>query len=54
MDVSEAKRVRKDFMGGVRGGVNGTPTLFLNGVRYDADLEYETLTDAIDEALSAA
>jgi len=29
------KRVRDDFRGGVRSGVNGTPTFFINGARYD-------------------
>ena len=32
-----AKRVRQDFMSGVRSGVNGTPTFFVNGERYDGD-----------------
>jgi protein-disulfide isomerase len=32
-----AKRVRADFRSGVRSGVNGTPTFFLNGLRYDGD-----------------
>lgn len=31
------ERVRADFMGGVRSGVNGTPTFFINGVRFDGD-----------------
>jgi Protein-disulfide isomerase len=31
------EKVRADFMGGVRSGVNGTPTFFINGVRYDGD-----------------
>jgi protein-disulfide isomerase len=32
-------RVRRDFMGGIRSGVNGTPTFFINGERYDGHLE---------------
>ena len=32
-----AARVREDFMSGVRGGINGTPTFFMNGIRYDDD-----------------
>ncbi|MBV9775370.1 MAG: DsbA family protein [Gemmatimonadetes bacterium] len=29
--------VREDFLSGVRSGVNGTPTFFINGERYDGD-----------------
>jgi protein-disulfide isomerase len=32
-----AARVRSDFKSGVRSGVNGTPTFFINGTRFDGD-----------------
>jgi protein-disulfide isomerase len=32
-----AQRVRDDFRGGIRSGVNGTPTFFINGVRFDGN-----------------
>ena len=38
-----AGRVREDFISGVRSGVNGTPTFFVNGVRYNDSWDYETL-----------
>jgi protein-disulfide isomerase len=31
------EKVRADFMTGVRSGVNGTPTFFVNGVRFEGD-----------------
>jgi protein-disulfide isomerase len=34
-DGTYAKRVRDDFRSGVRSGVNGTPTFFINGSRYE-------------------
>ena len=44
-------RVRADFTGGVRSGVNGTPTFFINGQRHDAAYDFESLVEAIDQAL---
>jgi protein-disulfide isomerase len=32
-----AEKVRRDFRGGVRSGVNGTPTFFINGTRFDGN-----------------
>ena len=44
-------RVRADFASGVRSGVNGTPTFFINGVRHDGSFDYETLVLAIQEKI---
>jgi len=44
-------KIRADFSGGVRSGVNGTPTFFINGVRHDGPWEYEDLLAAIDARL---
>jgi len=42
------RRVHGDFTGGVRSGVNGTPTFFLNGERYDGIKDYQSLAAAIE------
>ena len=42
-----AERIREDFLSGVRSGVNGTPTFFINGLRHDGSFDLETLLDAI-------
>jgi protein-disulfide isomerase len=34
-DAKYTKRVREDFRSGVKSGVNGTPTFFINGSRYE-------------------
>ena len=48
---THARRVRDDFRGGVRSGVNGTPTFFVNGHRYDGTWSDEgTFLDALREA----
>jgi protein-disulfide isomerase len=47
---AHAARVREDFMSGVRSGVNGTPTFYINGLRHDDSYELETLLDALEAA----
>jgi protein-disulfide isomerase len=46
-DGIHTPRVREDFMSGVRSGVNGTPTFFINGRRHDGPWDLESLTLAI-------
>ncbi|HTS18815.1 MAG TPA: DsbA family protein [Verrucomicrobiae bacterium] len=45
-----AARVREDFLSGVRSGVNGTPTFFINGVRHDDSFDLETLLNAMEQS----
>jgi protein-disulfide isomerase len=40
-------KVRADFVGGVRSGVNGTPTFFVNGRRHEGSYAFDDLADAV-------
>jgi protein-disulfide isomerase len=59
---THSSRVREDFRGVVRGGVRGTPTFYLDDVRYDGVIGVRQLTatvreshpDLVDEGLDAA
>ena len=44
-------KIQEDFSGGIRSGVNGTPTFFINGLRHDGSYEYEDLLAALQEQL---
>ncbi|MCX4388769.1 DsbA family protein [Micromonospora peucetia] len=43
-------RVRRNFVGGIRSGVDATPTLFVNGTRHDGDYDLADLLAAVDAA----
>jgi len=43
-------RIQKDFIGGARSGVNGTPSLFINGTRYDGKRDVRSLRIALAQA----
>ncbi|MGB7103279.1 MAG: DsbA family protein [Acidimicrobiales bacterium] len=45
------KRVEEDFEGAIRSGANGTPTFFVNGVRYDGSWQYEPFAEYLKEVL---
>jgi len=47
-----AARIHEDFMSGVRSGVNGTPTFYVNGVRHDDSYDADTLVEALERAES--
>jgi protein-disulfide isomerase len=46
-DHAESRRVRDDVRGGLESGVEGTPTFFINGVRYDGSYDLNSLRAAI-------
>ncbi|MDB5290625.1 MAG: bdbD [Phycisphaerales bacterium] len=47
-----APRVREDFLSGIRSGVNGTPTFFINGRRHDGPWDFDSLMAAIEPELA--
>jgi len=47
-------RVTEDLDSGLRSGVNGTPTFYINGVRYEDDFEEAELAEAIAAAAQVA
>ena len=42
-----AGRLREDFVSGIRSGVNGTPTFFVNGNRHNGNWDLESLLEAV-------
>jgi protein-disulfide isomerase len=49
-----APKVQSDFLGGVRSGVNGTPTFFINGRRHEGSFAFDDLASAIMAHLQTA
>jgi protein-disulfide isomerase len=47
---SFAARVKEDIESGIRSGVKGTPTFFINGIRHDGRCDLESLTASILKA----
>jgi protein-disulfide isomerase len=45
------ERIREDRQGGIRSGVNGTPTFFINGARFDGLPDYGSLLAALESEL---
>lgn len=46
-------RVNADFESAIRSGANGTPTFFVNGVRYDGSWMFEPFSDYLSELLDS-
>jgi protein-disulfide isomerase len=46
-----AARIREDFLSGIRSSVNGTPTFYINGIRYNNSWDLETLSESLRYAI---
>jgi len=46
-----AGRIREDFLSGIHSGVNGTPTFYINGIRYNDSWDLETLLEGLRSAI---
>jgi len=51
-DGEIVKRIKEDRMSGIKSGVNGTPTFFINGVRYDGMTDYESMRTAMERMIA--
>ncbi len=46
------ERIREDRQSGIRSGVNGTPTFFINGARFDGSADYGSLLAVLESELA--
>ena len=44
------RKVISDFESGVKSGVDGSPTFFINGARYDGFDDFDSLHSALENA----
>jgi formate-nitrite transporter family protein len=44
------KRIEEDYASGLESGVDGTPSFFINGTRYEGEDEYDSLRAALLDA----
>jgi 2-hydroxychromene-2-carboxylate isomerase len=48
------QRIEKDFMSGVRSGVNGTPSFFVNGVEYEGAIDADAFRQMLATGAEAS
>jgi hypothetical protein len=51
--VTPDHKIKSDFLAGVRSGVNGTPSFFVNGHQHEGSDAFEDLVAAIEQHLHA-
>ncbi len=50
-DESLVKKIEADFESGIKSGVNGTPSFFINGYKYEGSYDFESLLQGIQEGV---
>ncbi len=48
---SKKDKVQSDFMSGVESGVNGTPSFYINGAKYNGSWDYATFSNVLKSML---
>src|SRR6185437_15098274 len=52
-DSALRRRVEEDLADGRRNGVTGTPTIFIDGVRYDGAWDFHSMLEALEQPVGA-
>src|SRR6185437_11924379 len=52
-DPTLRRRVEEDLADGRRNGVTGTPTIFIDGVRYDGAWDFHSMLEALEQPVGA-
>jgi protein-disulfide isomerase len=50
-DPALAEKVESDFESGILSGVNGTPSFYINGIKYNGPYNYESLVLSMNQAI---
>lgn len=51
---AHSPRIQEDYLSGIKSGVNGTPTFFINGRRFDGYPDFGPLKSALEEVEKTA
>ena len=51
LNHAHSNHIEQDFLSGVRSGVNGTPTFFINGIRHNGSFEFEPFLMTLNKIL---
>ncbi len=47
-----ASRIREDFLSGIQSGVNGTPSFYINEIRYDGSWDLDSLMQILTSIIN--